>query len=336
MLERNDRTCTLLRPNAIAQVEPLPAGLAGEHDEPLTQPTPSPEPELAPRRSGRQRQFPRIWRDFEATSYSPVTVVHQANELVFEERVEPPQEQEQSARLSAPDMAQPSPNQSPLDGFRVCRVFSGPVTPSLATGHGEPHQAAPSFSPPSHPFGSDSAYELIQAAVLGPSSKTVSGIDGIADLIRSGKVTAEELTGSRFNAATELHRLDRFATTSPIAGGPWQTGLVKIRMPCMRSHSPQFSTEAEAPEFEVSGIRYRFLVDIIVSKVSDPTSSKSFVCRPFTEWWCPPGGAHLVVVGQSESMVRHTVQTSQSSSPRRSGVSPLHPITRTLRMLLSY
>jgi len=89
------------------------------------------------------------------------------------------------------------------------------------------------FSPPGHLFGSDSAYELIQVAILDPSSKTIPGMDGITDLIRSGKVTAEELTGSKFNAATELHRLDRFAETSSVAGGPWQTGSVKIRMPCM-------------------------------------------------------------------------------------------------------
>jgi len=277
-------------------------GLAGEPDEPLRLPSPFPEPEPEPRRSGRQRQFPRIWRDFEATSYSPITVVHQTNELVFEERIVPPQVQEQSALLSAPDMAQPSSSRSPLDAFRVCRVFGSPPTPSPATKHGEPHQAATSFGLPGHPFGSDSTYELIRAAILGPSSKTIPGMDGIADLIRSGKVTAEELTGSRFNAATELHRLDRFAETSSVAGGPWQTGSVKIRMPCIRSHNPQFSTEAEAPEFKVPGVHYHSLVDIIVSKVSDPTSSGSFVCRPFTEWWCPPGGGRPIrIYGEAYS-----------------------------------
>ena len=98
----------LLKRNTTTQVEPPPVGLAGEPDEPLRLPSPFPELELEPRCSGRQWQFPQIWRDFEATSYSPITVVHQTNEQVFEERVVPPQVQEQSALLSAPDMAQPS------------------------------------------------------------------------------------------------------------------------------------------------------------------------------------------------------------------------------------
>jgi len=58
----------------------------------------------------------------------------------------------------------------------------------------------------------------------------------------------------------------------------------------MRSKNPQFSTEAEAPEFEVPGIRYRSLVNIITSKVQDPSISGTFVQQPFTEWWCPLGG----------------------------------------------
>ena len=276
------------------------AGMAGEPNEPLTGYTPSPEPELQPRRSGRKRQFPLIWRDFEATSYSPVTVVLQANEQVFEQRVEAPQPQEELALLTAPDMTQPSQSRSPLDGFRICRAFSSPITLSLTSMPGEHNQAALSTSPPDHPFGSDSAYELIRASILGPSSKTVAGMDGIANLIRSGKVTPEGL--ANFKAATEIHRLDTFATTSPIAGGPWKVGSVKIRMPCMRSHNPGFSTEKEAPEFEVHGIRYRSLVDIVVSKISDPTASGSFVYQPFTECWCPPGASRPIrVYGEAYS-----------------------------------
>jgi len=113
-------------------------------------------------------------------------------------------------------------------------------------------------------------------------------MNAYAELFSSGKVTPEELSG--FNAVTELRRLDDFAAQSSIAGGPWKTGSVKIKIPCTRANKPSFSVEADAPTFEVPNIQYRFLVDLLVSKVQDPASSESFVYTPFTEWWCPSGG----------------------------------------------
>ena len=90
----------------------------------------------------------------------------------------------------------------------------------------------------------------MKAFVLGPSSKTVLGMDEIGRAIGSGRVMPDEL--SRFNAATELRHLDDFAARSSITGGPWQTGLVKVKMPCMWV----MNTEVETPEFEISGVRY--------------------------------------------------------------------------------
>ena len=125
-------------------------------------------------------------------------------------------------------------------------------------------------------------------------------MDTFAHLISSGRVVSEELLG--FNATTELRRLDDFAAKSTIAGGPWRTGSVKVRMPCMRSRKPQFTTEEGAPEFEVPGVRYRSLVDIIKSKVQDPSISESFIKQPFTEWWYPPGGSRPIrIYGEAYS-----------------------------------
>ena len=141
---------------------------------------------------------------------------------------------------------------------------------------------------------------MVKTSVLSPSSKTTSGMDEIAHLISSGRVKAEELSG--FNAATELRRLDEFAAKSPIAGGPWKTGSVRIKMPCMRSNRPPFTTEEKAPEFEVPGIQYRSLVDIITSKIKDPSTSGSFIHQPFTEWWHPPGiGKPIRIYGEAYS-----------------------------------
>lgn len=139
----------------------------------------------------------------------------------------------------------------------------------------------------------------MKALHLNPSSKTTDGMDAMGRLIASGRVKAEELAG--FRARTELQRLDDFAATSTIAGGPWKTGSVKVRMPHMRKSKRPLSTEEQAPEFEVTGIRYRSLVDLITSKIQD-TPSDSFHHTPFTEWWCPPGSSTPVrIYGEAYS-----------------------------------
>ena len=141
---------------------------------------------------------------------------------------------------------------------------------------------------------------MVKASQLGASSKTAQGMNEIAGLISSKKVVADELIG--FNAATELRHLDEFAAKSPIAGGPWQTGSVKVRMPCMRTHDTSFSKEEDAPEFEIPDIRYRSLVDLLISRIQDSTAGGPFEHTPFTEWWCPPGSATPIrVYGEAYS-----------------------------------
>ena len=125
-------------------------------------------------------------------------------------------------------------------------------------------------------------------------------MDGLVSLFTSGRVSLEELSG--FKAITELRRLDDFAAKLAIGGGLWQIGSVKVKLPCMRTNKQLLSSEDDAPDFEVPGVRYRSLVDLVVSKVQDPTTSGSFVHTPFTEWWCPSEGTHpLRVYGEAYS-----------------------------------
>jgi hypothetical protein len=251
--------------------------------------SPSPGPGLPEGRPVRIRRFPQRWRDFEATSHTPVVEVPRVNEEVYERRIEPPITQGPRA-LFTPDMARPSPHHSPLSRFRVLRVST--TSPIIDANQSEPR---PSTTPPfQHPFKNDSIFEMVKAVHLGPSSKTTKGMDTLAELVSSGKLIPEEL--SEFKAVTELRHLDEFAAQSPIAGGPWKTGSVKIKMPCMRTHNPSFSTEEDAPDFEIPGVRYRSLVDLLVSKIQDPSTSGSFVHTPFTEWWCPPGSTTPICI----------------------------------------
>ena len=236
-----------------------------------------------------------------------MTPIRQVNEEVFEQRIEDPVTQEPIA-LTAPDMSTPSAHHSQLNRFHICRVSA---TGPIEAGGGGPEMQTPL----PHPFTNDSTYEMVKVACLGPSSKSAQGMDAFAELISSGRVTADELSG--FKAATELRHLDEFAADSPIAGGPWQTGSVRIKMPCPRANKPSFTVEADAPEFEIPGIRYQSLVDLIASKVQDPSISESFICTPFTEWWYPSGGTAkpIRVYGEaysSDIAVRRQRDTSTS------------------------
>jgi hypothetical protein len=217
------------------------------------------------------------------------------NEEVFERRVESPPPEPQA--LVAPDMSRPSPHRSPLNKFRICRVTSS-IPAHAATNLNQ--DLSISQGPIPHPFRNDSVFEMIKACCLGPSSKTATGMDQLTGLFTSGRVTSEELSG--FKAVTELRRLDDFTARSRIAGGPWQTASIKIKLPCMRANKPSFTREEDAPVFEVPGVRYRSLVDLVISRVQDPTTSGSFVRTPFTEWWCPlQGSTPIRVYGEAYS-----------------------------------
>ena len=100
---------------------------ASELEHPRLQ-TPPPEQEIQPRRSGRRWQFPQLWREFEATSYSLVTAVPQVTEQAFQDWIEPYTE---PALLSAPDMALPllnSGSSTRLYGMRLtAALYNGTV-----------------------------------------------------------------------------------------------------------------------------------------------------------------------------------------------------------------
>ena len=246
------------------------------------------------RRSTRTHRFRQGWRDFEATSWTPILSIPQVNEEAYNRRVEVPVTLQPEV-LSTPDLTAPSLHRSTLNRYRICRVFSDSggganrnvLVPNV-------HTTLP------HPFRNDTYFEAVKAFCLGPSSKTARGMDSIAELITSGRIVPEDLQG--FKAATELRRLDKFGAESPITGGPWRAGSVRIKMPCMRANQPSFSKEEDAPEFEIPGIRYRSLVDLLTSKINSPATSESFVNTPFTEWWCPPGSSTPVrVYGEAYS-----------------------------------
>jgi hypothetical protein len=72
-----------------------------------------------------------------------------------------------------------------------------------------------------------------------------------------------------FSIAREMARLDAYgATDSPFsADDGWKDGSVKIRVPNAKS---RHASESAAPEFQVSGIHYRPLLEVIKSAFQRP------------------------------------------------------------------
>ncbi|GBE82230.1 hypothetical protein SCP_0406130 [Sparassis crispa] len=80
-------------------------------------------------------------------------------------------------------------------------------------------------------------------------------------------------------------RLDKHSQTSDAfsADDVWVKGTVKIHLP--KEHT-RFKSEADAPEFEVSGIYYRRLLEVIKATYQD-TAARTFHWIPFKLFWRP-------------------------------------------------
>jgi hypothetical protein len=213
-----------------------------------------------------------------------------AHEELFEERLQPSAVQEPVV-LTAPEVLDPDQR-----GFYVHKHFAEPQEAPLQT------QSTPANQQTRipHPFKNDSYFEMVKHITLSASSHTRPGAKAIACSIADGKIKRKEIRG--FDPGRELDKLDKFGAKSLLAGGPWKTGSVKLKMPCPRAQNPPYNSEKDAPEFEVHGIQHRSLVDLITSHLMNPITAKSFIGTPFTEWWCPPGSSKPIrVYGEAHS-----------------------------------
>ena len=236
-----------------------------------------PEPDREEGRPQRAHKFPVHLGNVIATSYTPNADVPMAEEALFEERLEPPQVIQVPRALAPPDMWQLD-----LNEFHVHKHFAEQQDLTHLS-------IAPAVPRPpiSHPFKNNSYFEMLKHMTISPSSHTNDGAKAIVDSIAEGRILPDEVQD--FDPVRERKHLDNYGATSLLAGGPWNEGSVKVKMPCPRANNPPYTSEKDAPEYEVDGIRYRSLVDLIISRLTDPATSGSFTGTPFTEWWCPPG-----------------------------------------------
>ena len=121
---------------------------------------------------------------------------------------------------------------------------------------------------------------LVQWFYSGTSTKSLTDVQNlIDDVILHEEFCAEDLRGVNF--AQEVKKLDTFQ--SSMEGKGWSESSVKIKVPCP-GHKLD---ETKAKEFEVPGVFYRDLVDIVKTACQDPDTLDSFHTVPFVEMWKP-------------------------------------------------
>ena len=117
---------------------------------------------------------------------------------------------------------------------------------------------------------------LVQWFYSGTSTKSLADVQSlIDDVILHEDFKAEDLQGVNF--AREVKKLDTFE--SSLEGKGWRESSVRIKVPC-----PGYKEdEANAEEFEVTGVLHRDLIDVIKVACQNPDTLGSFHTTPFKE-----------------------------------------------------
>lgn len=142
--------------------------------------------------------------------------------------------------------------------------------------------------PPHNPVANSKnlSEDLLLAWMTTGVGNTPAGMnDLVHNVIRHPEFRPSELKD--FNAITVVRRFEREQFPKPGAtlkpGDGWKEGSVRIKVPCTGVRQK----EEDAPEFIVSGILYRDIVQVIKTELEDPDAFKNIHVTPYKEWWCP-------------------------------------------------
>jgi Plavaka transposase len=131
------------------------------------------------------------------------------------------------------------------------------------------------------PFLNATVFRLMSWFYCGSNLKSVTELDKLVnDVILVDDFDKVHLKG--FNATRELKRLDEHQqrTELPSKDG-WKETSVKIRLPAEKAC---YTSEDNAPEFEVNGVFYRPLTDVIISAFQE-AAAETFHVTPFRLFW---------------------------------------------------
>ena len=179
------------------------------------------------------------------------------------------------------------PSHNPRDPDAFADVPTAPQSQSIGSGL----TAVAPLASRSDPLANseNQSEDLLLAWMNVGAGITPAGMNQLVhDAILHKYFKPSELHG--FNAVTAMRRFDRehFGPKATLkAGDGWKEGSVKIKVPCTWTKQK----EDDAPEFVVSGILYRDVVEVITAELEDPDAFDNIHTTPYEEWWYPrPGG----------------------------------------------
>ncbi|KAF7341461.1 GLOBIN domain-containing protein [Mycena venus] len=134
-------------------------------------------------------------------------------------------------------------------------------------------------TPPWHPFLNSTVARLMSWFHLGSNLKSIAELDSLVDdVLLKDDFNQEHLRN--FKAARENKRMDDANGENSQDG--WQKASVKIKLPAHNVCVP----EADAAEFEVEGLLYRPLLDVMTEAFQSP-AFEQFHITPFQYRWDP-------------------------------------------------
>ena len=164
------------------------------------------------------------------------------------------------------------------EGFAIAKVNSD----NWWSAYGPPPSSVESVNQNSFaPFLSATVFRLMNWFYGSSNMKSVTELDKLVnDVILADDFDKAHLEG--FNAKREMGRLDehRQHTEFPSKDG-WKETSVKIRLP---AENARHTSEDDAPEFEVHGVFYRPLTDVVISAFQE-AAAETFHITPFRLFW---------------------------------------------------
>lgn len=304
---------------------------------PFREPSPPPRPPTPPPQltaAGRTiRTKRKTWKLLQQLPEAPLSVPEQASEPVPEPAAEPPvltwtwegvRTTVNSFGLFRDYPSTPTYNPDDLLGLddlsdipagtrSNTATLPASKTP-FATSATSATNPLPDSSPLAGPFPNKSIEGLVTWTWTGSSTKSLDEVEKLVTFLKSDEFKKEDIADLDIKRATAA--LDAFLASSAnkIRDG-WQEVSVEISVPNGMKHK----SEADAPIFEVPGLFYRPIVEVIKSAVQT-AGARCFHYTPFKQFWrsSPDGPPERVSdeIYSSDAMVEaHTALQKQPREP---------------------
>jgi hypothetical protein len=135
------------------------------------------------------------------------------------------------------------------------------------------------------PFKNMSVFRLMQWFYDSSLTKSLGTLnDLVYKVLLAPDFDVNDLTG--FDAAREARRLDDDKDTPAAANSikdGWIETTVPISVPC---DNVSYPSESDAPVFQVKGLMYRKLLEVIKAAYEDPSTEQVHI-SPYEEYWQP-------------------------------------------------